>query len=61
MDKMAVRVSGIIFLLMGIAHVLRVVFKVSVEVNGHLIPLWSSIVGSLVAFALATWIFRSSK
>ena len=61
MNKMALKVAGIVFLLIGLVHFFRVIFKVSVVVNGHPVPLWLSIVGGLFTILLSTWMFRESK
>ena len=61
MDKIALKVSGIIFLLIGIAHLFRFFLKVAVVVNGHVVPLWLSALGAVVMLGLAFWVFQSSK
>ena len=40
--------AGIVFLLIALAHLLRVVFEVSLVVYGINIPMWASIVAVIV-------------
>lgn len=47
------QVAGIIFLLMAIGHLARLFLKFQVVAGSHLIPLWASMVGVLVAGYLA--------
>ena len=61
MQKMALRVAGIIFLLVAGLHLLRAFFCVAVYVGQTLIPVYESWVGAAVCFALAVWMFGASK
>jgi len=45
--------SAVVFLVVAIAHLLRVIFGWQVEIGGLGIPLWVSWLGLLVAGALA--------
>ncbi len=58
---MALRVAGVIFLLVGIMHLLRLVFKVSVIVAGFTVPLWFSVLGVIFPLSLSLWMFKSVK
>lgn len=59
MKDLRLLVVGIIFLTVAVAHLLRLIFKVSVTVNNFAVPLWFSAVGLLVALCLAIWMLRS--
>ena len=53
--------AGAIFLIVAIAHVLRLAFKWEVIVGGWQVPLWLSAVAALVAAYLAYEGFRTRK
>lgn len=55
------KISGIIFLVIALFHLLRVIFKVEVIVNGSVVPIWISAGGCLFTLALSLWIFKSLK
>ena len=46
-------VAGVFFLLIALAHVLRIVFSVSVVVQNTSIPMWVSVIAVVVAGYLA--------
>jgi hypothetical protein len=54
-------VSGVLFSLVAIAHLLRVVFGMPVQVDGVAIPMFVSWVGFVVPAALAMWAFRTGR
>jgi hypothetical protein len=51
-------VSGILFSLVALAHLLRIVFGMAVQVDEFAIPMGLSWVGLIVPGALAIWAFR---
>jgi len=57
MKDVALFAAGIIFLVVGLMHVARLYFKVDVRVSGISVPLWTSVYGFVIAFALAFWMF----
>ncbi len=54
-------VAGVIFLVIALMHVLRLVLKWEVVVNGRTMPMWVSGVGVLIAGCLAYEGFRVSQ
>ncbi len=46
-------VSGLIFLLIAVIHVLRLVFKWEAVLNGGAVPMWVSVVALPIAAYLA--------
>ena len=58
---MALKVSGIIFLIVAILHLARLLCKVEVTVAGTPVRLVASLVGFVAAFLLAIWMFTASK
>jgi protein-S-isoprenylcysteine O-methyltransferase Ste14 len=51
-------IASIVFVLIALAHVLRIAFGVHVTVGTMDIPTWVSVVGAVVALALAFMLFR---
>jgi len=51
-------ISGVLFTLVSIAHLLRIVFGVSVLVDATAVPMAVSWIGFVVPGALAFWAFR---
>jgi F0F1-type ATP synthase membrane subunit a len=61
-DKnMALRVAGVVFLLVAIMHLLRLLLKVQVSVGDINVRLSLSLVGFVAALLLAIWMFSASK
>lgn len=54
-------VSGILFCLVAIAHLLRVVYGLPIVVDDYAVPMAFSWVGFIVPAALAAWAFRLSR
>jgi len=53
--------AGAIFLIVAVAHVLRLVFKWEVVVGGWRVPMWVSAIAFVVAAYLAYEGFRMRK
>ena len=53
--------SGILFALVALAHLFRVVYSVSVQVDGSELPMFVSWVGFVIPAGLAVWAFRLSR
>jgi hypothetical protein len=53
--------AGAIFLIVAVAHVLRLVFKWEVVIAGWLVPMWVSAVAFVMAAYLAYEGFRMRK
>ena len=50
--------SGVLFSLVAIIHLLRIVYGMSIQVDGYVIPMFVSWVGLIVTVCLAFWAFR---
>ena len=61
MQKIALHVSGGIFLVVAYLHAWRFVMKVPVTFGQTSIPLMLSAVGALVCCFLAYWMFKAGK
>jgi len=51
-------VSGTLFALVALAHLLRIVYGMSVQVDEYVVPMLVSWVGLIVPAGLAVWAFR---
>jgi len=51
-------VSGVLFSLVAIAHLLRIVGGMSIQVDEYVVPMFVSWVGLIVPAGLAFWAFR---
>lgn len=49
-----------IFILVAIAHLLRLVFGWEATLNGVVVPMWVSVLGLLIAGALAYFLWREA-
>jgi len=56
----ALRVACVVFAIVSLLQLLRVVVGAEVSVNGHLVPLWASIVAFVFAGGLSVWMGRLS-
>jgi len=54
-------VSGVLFALVALAHLLRIVNDVSIQLDGNAVPMYVSWIGFVVPAALALWAFRVSR
>ena len=53
-----IRITGVVFAIVALAHVLRVVLDWPAQVAGWVVPIWISWVAILGAGALCVWAFR---
>ena len=51
-------ISGVLFSLVALAHLLRIVFGMPVYVNEYTVPMLFSWIGFIVPGVLAVWAFR---
>ncbi len=54
-------VSGLIFALVSLLHLVRIVRHVDVQFGSCSIPMWGSYIGFAVAAGLALWAYRTAK
>ena len=54
----ALTVAGVLFFVVAILHLTRVLFHVEVLIGGFIVPMWVSVAGFVVAFALSLWMFK---
>jgi hypothetical protein len=58
MEKIALKVAGIIFLLMGIAHGVRVINNVPVTIGQTNVPVGASILFAVIGLVLGLWMLK---
>jgi len=54
-------IAIVIFSLMAVLHVLRLIFGWEAVINGLVIPMWVSVVGTIIAGGLAVMLWRESR
>lgn len=54
-------VSGTLFALVALAHLLRIVADMPVQVDDFAIPMWVSWIATIVPAGLAFWAFRIAR
>ena len=54
-------VSGALLSLVALAHLLRIVYGMSIQVDEYVVPMSFSWVGFIVPGALGIWAFRISR
>ena len=57
-DKTYLIVSGVFFGLITIAHLIRLIFQVSVQIDSLNLPMWPSVLAIILALTLCMWAFR---
>jgi hypothetical protein len=55
------RSAGVVFGLMCLAQILRLVMQPTVQVAGHLMPLWPSVLAAVILAGLAYWMWNLSR
>lgn len=61
MKTAALTVSGIIYLIMAIAHFYRLNKDLPISIEGYSIPIHWSLYGGIIALILAIWMFVAAK
>ena len=54
-------VSGVLFLLVALAHLLRIVYGMSIQIDDFAVPMLASSIGLMVSAGLAFWAFRLTR
>jgi hypothetical protein len=57
-QRLGLRVAGILFGLVMIAHLLRIFLGVDVQIGGREVAMWPSWVAVVITGALATWMWK---
>jgi len=59
--KPAALIATILLALVALGHLLRLVFRIEVIVEGGTVPMWLSVFGCLVPAGLAWMLWRESR
>ena len=51
-------VSGVLFILVALAHLLRIVYGMSIQIDEYSVPMLASWLGLIIPAGLAFWAFR---
>lgn len=57
----ALLAAGIIFAIVSLVHLLRVYTKFDLIIAGVSIPIWANVVGFIISFLLAIWMFKARR
>ena len=60
MKNSAIRISGTIFGVVALFHLLRLVTGVPILINGWLLPIWVNWMGLIATGFLCAWLWRLS-
>lgn len=52
------QVSGVLFGIIAVAHLLRLLRHWPIDLGGYVVPLWASWLGLVLAGALSIWALR---
>jgi hypothetical protein len=61
MHRPASLVAAVILLLIALAHLLRIVFGVTVTVNAVTVPMWPSALAMVAIAILGAWLLRERR
>ena len=54
-------ITSVIFALIGLVHVIRLIFELGIVIAGYAVPLWVSIIGVIGAWYLSLCAFSLAK
>jgi hypothetical protein len=55
--NIALKVSGIVFAIVALAHLIRIYYHSHIVVSGYTIPMEVSYIGFIIALVLSIWMF----
>ena len=58
--KLSSMLAILVFSLVAVAHLLRLLFQVEMFIGGATVPLWASVIGTVVPAALAVGLWREA-
>lgn len=59
--KPATNITVILLMLIAIAHLLRLLFRIEIVANGVVIPMWASIMAFIIPAVLAIMVWRENR
>jgi hypothetical protein len=60
-QDVGLRVASIVFGVLAVVQLLRLALRPEVLVNGHLMPLWPSVIAVIVLAALCAWLWALTR
>lgn len=57
-QSFGLRVAGIIFLLISVAHIVRVATGLQILLGGKTVPMWPSTLAAIVFGVFGVWLWR---
>jgi len=61
MKKPFTAIAAVIFVLMALVHVFRLAFGWQITIQGSVVPMWVSVLGTVIAGGLAVLLWRESR
>ncbi len=61
MKKPFTAIAAVIFVLMALVHVFRLAFGWEITIQGSVVPMWVSVLGTVIAGGLAVLLWRESR
>jgi hypothetical protein len=61
MKDTALKVAGIVFFMVAMAHLLRSMLRFEIIIGGYALPVWYSLVGFIIPLLLSIWMFKAVK
>jgi len=61
MKKPFAAIAAVIFVLMALVHVFRLAFGWEITIQGSVVPMWVSALGTVIAGGLAVMLWRESR
>lgn len=59
--KIPLRVAGVVFTIVALAHLLRIIFLPTISIEGYLFPVSFNYIGFIITLVLAIWMFAASS
>jgi hypothetical protein len=60
-QRFGLKVAGLLFAIFCVAHIVRLVSQVDIQIAGRVIPLWPSAVAAIFAAALSIWFLTLAR
>jgi len=61
MQKAALHISGVIFAIGAVGHVVHLITGIEIVFGGVILPMWISFSGAIIAAALAVWMAVAAR
>lgn len=61
MNKPFTKIAALLFAIGAILHLVRLVTQFSIQIGGHLMPLWVNVIGLIITATFAVMLWRESQ